>query len=449
MTRKFTAIANVNFALSKYWGKRDPVLNLPATSSLSVTIDNLESVSTVQADSKLSYDELILNDNLISKDSLEFKDQIEPYLNYCRSLAKTKDKFKIKSKNNFPTGAGLASSASGFAAMSVAINQVLELGLDTKGLSVLARRGSGSATRSILGGFNIWNKGKLDDGSDSHIESVASGDFWPDLRVLVCVTVPELILIDTKRMQQIITNLTSKVSEIALNDSSIELKIDRAIDATRDKLIFKLIVSRANPTHLGNSDIFDTFYEEDAQDKLGMAISASLIKLMKGDIKLEPFPDQSAVLLFWVPLVEYKEDQTPTKESLSILKTTSEPMKILVAEDNPINRKLTKTILEQEGHEVLTVVDGIEAIEAFKEGDFDLVLMDVQMPRLDGYEAAKIIKEGNKCEFPIIALSTHISPEEKEKQENAGMCDYISKPIKKESLIKIVEHYNHNCIARK
>lgn len=262
-------------------------------------------------------------------------------------------------------------------------------------------------------------------------------------------TVPELILIDTKRMQQIITNLTSKVSEIALNDSSIELKIDRAIDATRDKLIFKLIVSRANPTHLGNSDIFDTFYEEDAQDKLGMAISASLIKLMKGDIKLEPFPDQSAVLLFWVPLVEYKEDQTPTKESLSILKTTSEPMKILVAEDNPINRKLTKTILEQEGHEVLTVVDGIEAIEAFKEGDFDLVLMDVQMPRLDGYEAAKIIKEGNKCEFPIIALSTHISPEEKEKQENAGMCDYISKPIKKESLIKIVEHYNHNCIARK
>lgn len=191
MTRKFTAIANVNFALSKYWGKRDPVLNLPATSSLSVTIDNLESVSTVQADSKLSYDELILNDNLISKDSLEFKDQIEPYLNYCRSLAKTKDKFKIKSKNNFPTGAGLASSASGFAAMSVAINQVLELGLDTKGLSVLARRGSGSATRSILGGFNIWNKGKLDDGSDSHIESVASGDFWPDLRVLVCVTEEE------------------------------------------------------------------------------------------------------------------------------------------------------------------------------------------------------------------------------------------------------------------
>jgi diphosphomevalonate decarboxylase len=95
-------------------------------------------------------------------------------------------KVKIMSENNFPTSAGLASSASGFSALSTAINEALDLGLSKRELSQLSRLGSGSSTRSIFGGFVKWHKGEKADGSDSYAEQLL--DDWPDFKIIFCIT---------------------------------------------------------------------------------------------------------------------------------------------------------------------------------------------------------------------------------------------------------------------
>jgi diphosphomevalonate decarboxylase len=185
---KASAIAQANIALVKYWGKRNRELMLPYNSSISMTTDGLYSHTTVEFDKKYKEDIFILDGKEFKKGSKEYDEYIGLFLNLVRNIAKTNLKAKIVSKNNFPTAAGLASSAAGFAALATACNKVLNLGLDKKGLSMLARRGSGSAARSIHGGFVEWKKGEREDGKDSFAEQIADFQDWPDFRMVICVT---------------------------------------------------------------------------------------------------------------------------------------------------------------------------------------------------------------------------------------------------------------------
>ncbi|MDO8626961.1 MAG: diphosphomevalonate decarboxylase, partial [Candidatus Diapherotrites archaeon] len=155
---KITAIANSNIALTKYWGKRNSELILPHNSSTSVTLSGMETTTTIEFSKDYKKDVLILNEKEFSQGSEEF-DELTNFMNVLRAKANSSEKAKIVSNNNFPTAAGFASSASGYAALAVAGAKAAGLNLDTKELSILARRGSGSATRSILGGFNEWTKG--------------------------------------------------------------------------------------------------------------------------------------------------------------------------------------------------------------------------------------------------------------------------------------------------
>ncbi|MFQ5648194.1 MAG: diphosphomevalonate decarboxylase, partial [Candidatus Aenigmatarchaeota archaeon] len=95
---------------------------------------------------------------------------------------------KIVSENDFPTGAGLASSAAGFAALALAVSKALGLPTDPKALSMLARRGSGSATRSVSAGFVEWHRGEKEDGSDCFAEQIAPPEHWPEFRMVVAIT---------------------------------------------------------------------------------------------------------------------------------------------------------------------------------------------------------------------------------------------------------------------
>jgi diphosphomevalonate decarboxylase len=185
---KSSAIAPVNIALVKYWGKRNKELMLPKNSSISMTTDGLYSHTTVEFDKKYKEDIFILNNLEFKNGSEEYDEYIGSFLNLVRKIKKTDFKAKIVSKNNFPTSSGLASSASGFSALAAAVNEALDLGLDKKGLSMLARRGSGSATRSIHGGFVEWEKGEREDGSDSFAEQIADSQYWPEFRMIVCIT---------------------------------------------------------------------------------------------------------------------------------------------------------------------------------------------------------------------------------------------------------------------
>lgn len=182
---KATATANANIALTKYWGRRDRRLSLPFTDSISMTLDGLSTMTTVHFDSKYKKDIFIL-------DKTEFKkgteyEEVARYLDIIRKMSKIKLFAKVVSENNFPTAAGLASSASGFAALSLSGSSAAGLDLDAKELSILARTVSGSASRSIPGGFVEWHKGKKDDGSDSFSEQIAPPDYW-DVRMVIAVT---------------------------------------------------------------------------------------------------------------------------------------------------------------------------------------------------------------------------------------------------------------------
>lgn len=150
------AIAHPNLALIKYWGKTNLKHNLPSTPSLSVTLNNLTTTTSVKIQTKLSKDKIFLNDNLIENR------KIISFMNQIRKLSRKNVFTVIKTKNNFPTAAGYASSASGFAALSLACNQEFQLGLSPKELACLARDGSGSATRSLSSGLVAWEPGNCE-----------------------------------------------------------------------------------------------------------------------------------------------------------------------------------------------------------------------------------------------------------------------------------------------
>ncbi|MBI4181570.1 MAG: diphosphomevalonate decarboxylase [Candidatus Aenigmarchaeota archaeon] len=180
--RKATAVANANIALVKYWGKRDPALILPYNGSMSMTCEGLQTITTV-AFAGEGQDEIIINDDELRKDEKD----IRGHLDRIRKLAGIQGKARIVSETNFPVAAGLASSASGLAALTLAAAAAAGLQLSPKDLSILARQGSGSACRSILGGFVEWKRGSQPDGTDSYALQVAPPQHWPDFRMVACI----------------------------------------------------------------------------------------------------------------------------------------------------------------------------------------------------------------------------------------------------------------------
>lgn len=157
-----TARAYPNIALVKYWGKRDEELILPAAGSLSLTLDTFATTTTVELDEKLVTDTLVLNGEDRHDDALT---RVTRFLDLVREMAGSQLYARVITHNEAPTGAGLASSASGFAALAVAAASAYRLDLDRTQLSRLARRGSGSAARSLISGVSVWHAGESDETS--------------------------------------------------------------------------------------------------------------------------------------------------------------------------------------------------------------------------------------------------------------------------------------------
>lgn len=167
MTKLATARAHTNIALIKYWGKENVALNIPTTSSLSLTLDQFYTTTSVEFTDS-SKDELILNG--ISTDST----RVSKFLDLFRQQEGNFSKILVRSENHVPTAAGLASSASSFSALTGAMFNLLELPNDVQEMSRMARKGSGSASRSIFGNFAVWNKGE--DDQSSYAESFYDED---------------------------------------------------------------------------------------------------------------------------------------------------------------------------------------------------------------------------------------------------------------------------------
>lgn len=177
-----TAIAHPNIALIKYWGNLDSSLRLPANGSISITLDGLETQTEVTLDPHLDSDSLNINGQVTSGDPLR---RASAHLDLIRRIGGSQDKARIVSQSNFPMGSGIASSASGFASLTLAACHALGLELSQTQLSTIARRGSGSASRSIFGGFVELHYGLTNE--EAFSESIAPPDHW-DLVDLIAVT---------------------------------------------------------------------------------------------------------------------------------------------------------------------------------------------------------------------------------------------------------------------
>lgn len=178
-----TACASPNIAFIKYWGDRDPAIHLPASGSISMNLAGLSTRTEVNFHAKFLRDQLILNGQAVSGAALE---RTSRFLDHVRQLAGRKLFARVVSENNFPTGAGIASSAAGFAALALAATAALDIQLDEQALTRLARLGSGSACRSIPSGFVEWQAGE-DDASSVAI-SIAPPDHWD---LVDCIAIVE------------------------------------------------------------------------------------------------------------------------------------------------------------------------------------------------------------------------------------------------------------------
>lgn len=173
-----TARACANIALVKYWGKRPGGENLPATGSLSLTLDGLTTETTVAFDPGLAEDRVDLNGERADPT------KITQFLDIVRTYAHLAARAAVTTRNSFPTASGLASSASGFAALAVAATAAAGVDLDVRALSRLARRGSGSAARSIFGGFVRMHAGASD--GEAYAAPIAS-DLTQSVRMVVAI----------------------------------------------------------------------------------------------------------------------------------------------------------------------------------------------------------------------------------------------------------------------
>jgi len=238
-TKIYTAstTAPVNIAVIKYWGKRDTVLNLPTNSSLSVTLSQNDLRTHTTASCSATFTEDALHLNGTSQDvsgarqqacfrelralraALESTDSSLPKLSTYR--------LHIVSENNFPTAAGLASSAAGFAALVRAIADLYELPQSPTELSRIARQGSGSACRSLFGGYVAWEQGTAADGSDSLAVEVAPASHWPEMRAAI------LVVSAAKKGVSSTSGMQATVATSALFSHRAEVVVPKRMEAMK------------------------------------------------------------------------------------------------------------------------------------------------------------------------------------------------------------------------
>ncbi len=228
-----TALAHPNIAFIKYWGNRDNALRLPSNGSISMNLDRLFTRTTVTFNSS-QRDSLLINEHPVTGKGL---DRVSYILDLVREMANMNDRAEVSSSNNFPAGAGIASSAAAFAALALASSRAAGLTLSEAQLSRLARRGSGSASRSIPSGFVEWKMGTGDD--DSAAVSIATPEHW---NLVDCVAVVSASHKKTGSTEGHAIAGTSPLQKARLEDTPRRLDICRKAILNKDFEAFANII---------------------------------------------------------------------------------------------------------------------------------------------------------------------------------------------------------------
>jgi signal transduction histidine kinase/ActR/RegA family two-component response regulator len=191
------------------------------------------------------------------------------------------------------------------------------------------------------------------------------------------------------------------------------------------------------------SQVDNSFRREFGGTGLGLAISKRLVELMGGEIGVTSEQGRGSTFWFTVPLQPFEERRQRERRKKSARSPRPLGANILLAEDNEINQEIARTVLEAAGHQVDVVSDGAAAVKAVKAGEYDLVLMDVQMPVMDGLTATRQIRalDPRARSTPIIAMTANVLPQQVALFRNSGLDDHIGKPFKREELYAVIERW--------
>jgi len=270
------------------------------------------------------------------------------------------------------------------------------------------------------------------------------------LKIVVATDVPDTLLGDATRLTQILVNLIGNA--IKFSDKGV---ID--LSFYKKKLINDTILLgvRVSDTGIGISReklsrIFERFNQaEDSITRnyggtgLGLSIVKTLIELQDGSIEVKSEPALGTTFDFFIPYsIAEEQFSVPLKLSEEAIRSIINPsLHLLVVDDNVMNQSLMKHLLEQRGLSFTIVSNGVEALEVLQVNSFDAILMDIQMPQMDGYTATRHIREELKLQIPIIAMTAHAMAGEREKCISHGMNEYISKPINEELLFRLISRF--------
>jgi len=287
-----------------------------------------------------------------------------------------------------------------------------------------------------------------------------------DMRCEISPDVPVILKGDPNRLRQVLVNLLGNAVKFT-DRGSVRLKVSLSSVERSDteagasaSLLFSVIDTGVGIPDEKLEDIFELFTQVDGSSTrkfggtgLGLSISKSLVKMMGGDIQVSSEAGSGSTFSF---AAEFGTDiETITDSDVSVIELKEDPAfsstesdkrtRILLVEDNLMNQNVAVHMLEKEGFAVSVAGNGREAIEMLKGNKFPLVLMDIQMPEMDGIEATRIIrgtKDGSlDPAVPVIALTAHVFREDKERCLDAGMDGFIAKPFKKQDIMDEIGHF--------
>jgi signal transduction histidine kinase/CheY-like chemotaxis protein len=323
-------------------------------------------------------------------------------------------------------------------------------------------RKSGSALLTVVN--DILDFSKIEAGA----VELDPEPFWPRALIAECVAIteeaakrknlalrfdtgdewPPRVIGDEPRLRQVLLNLLNNAVKFTTEGSvTVSLSHD-SISPTHERLRFAVADTGIGIPEDKLGAVFERFSQVDGSTTrryggtgLGLAISRHLVELMGGELGVDSRPAEGSTFWFTVTLPRATESEAARPELSGISRPRRQGVRLLLAEDVEINREIATAILERAGYAIDVVSDGAAAVRAVQEHAYDLVLMDVQMPVMDGIEATSRIRslEGPVRHIPIVAMTANVYAEQVASFTSHGMNDHVGKPFRPDELCGVIE----------
>lgn len=312
----------------------------------------------------------------------------------------------------------------------IIINDILDLSKIEAGKLTLEK--IGFEPKLVVGRAMQVMMHKAEEKGLTFTNSLCDNRLWP------------VLLGDPYRLNQILLNLISNAIKFTEKGS-----VDISCNVVYDDELSQTVSVTVSDTGIGMDasfaeNLFDKFRQEDESVSrrfggtgLGMSICKTLVELMDGTIQVHSQKGAGTVVTFNISFEKGVEQHLPVRESMEVDTTILHGKRILMADDNEMNRLVASTILKYYGVVVEEAQNGLDAVEKLQQQPFDLVLMDVQMPVMDGVEATNLIRNELGNQLPIIALTAFAVKGDSQKFIDAGMSDYLSKPFEEHQLLAV------------